>query len=393
MVASDSIRCVDMVRHSSWVWKAFDCRGTVMRMWILTIGTLAIISSGFSLVNGQSAESVLEVKPVSSVVEVPRRIAFGSCAHQDKPQPVLERVVEQTPDLFIYLGDNIYGDSRNMNVLRRKYAKLAAKPEFQSLRKNVAVLSIWDDHDYGENDAGKEYPFYKESRQIFLDFWQVPEDSPRRTHDGIYGVHFFRSRGHTVQIILLDTRSFRSPLKKTRAVKSAGGKFKNDYQPDIDPSKTILGESQWKWLEEQLELPADLRLIASSIQFGHEYNGYESWTNLPLEQERLVETIRKTKASGVVLLSGDVHWGEISRRDFPGIYPLYDVTASGITETWHKIEPNQFRQGDAVPENHFGMIEIDWQAKSPRISLKIINREGKTRSLTEVSLDELQFGK
>ena len=364
-----------------------------MPKWILTVGTLAVLLSGPSMAIGQQVEGNSEVKPISSVTEVPRRIAFGSCAHQDKPQPVLERVVEQQPDLFIYLGDNIYGDSRDMDVLRGKYAKLAAKPEFQTLRKNVAVLSIWDDHDYGENDAGKEYPFYKESRQIFLEFWRVPEDSPRRAHDGIYGVHFFRSEGHTVQVLLLDTRSFRSPLKKNTVLEAVGGKFKNDYQPDSDPSKTILGETQWMWLEEQFRTPADLRVIASSIQFGHEYNGYESWTNLPLEQERLVETIRRTKAAGVVLLSGDVHWGEISRRDFPGLYPLYDVTASGITEDWYKIEPNQYRQGDAVPENHFGMIEVDWQTKSPTISMKIINRDGKAKSVAHVSLADLQFAK
>ena len=331
------------------------------------------------------------VRPVASVVGLPKRIAFGSCAHQNKPQPVLERVVEQSPDLFIYLGDNIYGDSRDMDVLRAKYAKLAAKPEFRSLRKNVAVASIWDDHDYGENDAGREYPFHKESREIFLNFWQVPADSPRRTHDGIYGSHLFQADGRTLQLILLDTRSFRSPLKKNPPTKSLDGKYKNDYQPDLDPTKTILGETQWKWLEEQLRLPADIRIIASSIQFGHEYNGYESWTNLPLEQTKMVELIRRTKASGVLFLSGDVHWAEVSRRNFPDLYPLYDVTASGITEMWYKIEPNEFRVGQAVPENHFGMLDFDWQAKSPTITMKIINHKGETKCSETIELSLLQF--
>ena len=342
-----------------------------------------------------SQDSTLDgtVQPVSSLVGIPKRIAFGSCAHQDKPQPVLERVVEQSPEIFIYLGDNIYGDSRNMHVLQAKYAKLAAKPEFQSLRKKVAVLSIWDDHDYGENDSGSEYPFHKESREIFLDFWRVPADSPRRTHQGIYGSHLFESNGRTLQVVLLDTRSFRSPLKKNPSVKSLDGKYKNDYQPDPDPTKTILGETQWQWLEEQLRLPADVRIIASSIQFGHEYNGYESWTNLPLEQERMLEIIRRTKASGVLFLSGDVHWAEISRRDFPGLYPLYDVTASGITEMWYKIESNNFRVGNAVRENHFGMLEFDWEIPSPHITMKIINHQGKTKCSEKIDLATLQFQK
>lgn len=339
--------------------------------------------------SGQNAEP--EVLPTSAIVDLPKRIAFGSCANENKPQPVLNRVVEQSPDVFLYLGDNIYGDSRNMKVLRAKYAKLAAKSEFQTLRKKVPVLSIWDDHDYGENDAGKNYPFASESREIFLDFWKVPADSPRRTHDGIYGSHVFSSKGHTLQIVLLDTRSFRSPLKRNPLFKAKGTSFKNDYQPDSDPSKTLLGETQWLWLEEQLKVPADIRIIASSIQFGHEYNGYESWTNLPLEQQKLVDTITRTKASGVVMLSGDVHWGELSRRDFSGLYPIYDITASGITETWPKIEPNQFRVADAVPENHFGMIDIDWDAKNPTISFKIINLKGETRLNENVDLASLQF--
>lgn len=339
----------------------------------------------------QLSDNNAKVKPVADTMAVPTRIAFGSCAHQNKPQPVLSRVVEQSPDLFIYLGDNIYGDSRNIEVLRAKYAKLAAKPEFQLLREKVGVLSIWDDHDYGENDAGKEYPLHQESRELFFDFWKVPADSPRRTHEGIYGTHLFQSNGHTLQIILLDTRSFRSPLKRNPFIKSADSKFKNDYQPDLDPTKTILGETQWKWLEEQLRIPADIRVIASSIQFGHEYNGYESWTNLPLDQERMVETIRRTKASGVLFLSGDVHWAEISRRDFPGLYPLYDVTASGITETWPKIEPNQFRVGNAVPENHFGMLEFDWSGAAPQVTLSIINHLGETKCNEKVSILKLQF--
>jgi alkaline phosphatase D len=352
-----------------------------------------LIVCGFSSCLGQDTVLVKAAESVAQVQQLPKRIAFGSCAHQDKPQPVLTRVVEHSPDLFIYLGDNIYGDSRNMDVLKAKYAKLASKPEFQSLRKSVPILSIWDDHDYGENDAGKDYPFHRESRELFLDFWQVPADSPRRTHDGIYGSHVYQSQNRTLQIILLDTRSFRSPLKKNPSIKSTDGSYKNDYQPDRDPTKTILGQTQWDWLETQLKVPADLRIIASSIQFGHEYNGYESWTNLPLEQERMLETIRRTKASGVLFLSGDVHWAEISRREFPDLYPLYDVTASGITEMWYKIEPNSFRVGKAVPENHFGMIEIDWNANSPQITLKIINHQSQTKCVETVDLKTLQFGK
>ena len=75
----------------------------------------------------------------------------------------------------------------------------------------------------------------------------------------------------------------------------------------------------------------------------------------------MAELIRKTKANGVVFVSGDVHWGEISKRSFDDLYPIYDITASGITEDWHNVEPNRYRVKQAFRKNHFGMIEIDWK--------------------------------
>ena len=194
----------------------------------------------------------------------------------------MDTIRSRAPDLFVYLGDNIYGDTRDMKVLKSKYEKLGSKPEFERLRKNIPILSIWDDHDYGENDAGKEYPHKAESKQIFMDFWRVPDNSPRRGHDGIYGSHRFIADDRVLQIILLDTRTFRDPLKRNNRPPAAG--FKNDYQPDSDDSKTLLGAVQWRWLEEQFRQAADVRIVCSSIQFGHEYNGWESWTNLPNEQ-------------------------------------------------------------------------------------------------------------
>ena len=304
--------------------------------------------------------------------------------------PILDKIVEAEPDLFLYLGDNIYGDTRDMDVLRGKYQKLGAKPEFRRLRSSVPILSVWDDHDYGENDAGKEYPFKAESREIFFEFWRVPADSPRRTHEGIYGEHRFELNGRVLQVLLLDTRTFRDPLG---ANPGDDPQYKNDYRPDDDPMKTLLGEAQWQWLEERLRTDADVRIIASSIQFGHEYNGWESWTNLPVEQQRMLDLIRDTQAGGVIFVSGDVHWGEISRRepwDEAG-YPLFDVTASGLTESWPTVEPNRFRVGPIVRDNHFGRIEIDWSADDPTIRLQIVDREGTVRSETTTSVDRLRF--
>ena len=141
-----------------------------------------------------------------------------------------------------------------------------------------------------------------------------------------------------VQVILLDTRTFRDDLLTVRDTVL----YKNDYEPNPSPDSTILGEEQWAWLGKQFEKPAALRIMASSNQFSHEYNGWESWTNMPKEQEKLINLIQKTKANGVMFISGDVHWGEISKMPTKNTSPLYDVTSSGLTETWKTIEENKF---------------------------------------------------
>ncbi len=324
-------------------------------------------------------------KSVDQIEGLIQRICFGSCCHQDKPQPILRDVVARKPDLFIYLGDNIYGDTLDMNVLRAKYEKLGTKPEFQALRAAVPTIATWDDHDYGANDSGKEYRPAAESREIFFDFWREPGDSSRRQHPGIYHAHKFSDGKRTVQVILLDTRTFRDSLARN-SLKS----WKNDYHPDPDPSKTLLGDTQWQWLAEQLRQPADVRIIASSIQFSHQHNGWESWTNLPRELIKMTELINETGAQGVVFISGDVHWGELSKLPVPGNYPLYDVTSSGLTETWPSVEENQNRVGEIVRENNFGMIEFDWSKSEPELHLQLIDINGKTRVSHTVKLSELK---
>lgn len=316
------------------------------------------------------------------------RIAFGSCAHQDKELPLLNVAAGLNPDVFLFLGDNIYGDTRDMDTLRAKYAKLAAKAEFQNLTGQTRVLAVWDDHDYGENDAGRHYPFKAESKEIFLDFWKVPADSDRRQHEGIYGVETLQTEGHLIQFILLDTRTFRDDLILRDSTDTV---FKNDYVPNQNPDSTFLGEAQWEWLEKQLSTEADIRIIATSNQFSHAYNGWESWTNVPHERQRMIDLIRKTKANGVLFLSGDVHWGEISKLEVAGGYPLYDVTSSGITQTWDVIEPNGNRIGEAVPQNNIGLVEIQAAGDSTLLILSLYDAAGKAVVKHKVGLAELSF--
>jgi alkaline phosphatase D len=99
----------------------------------------------------------------------------------------------------------------------------------------------------------------------------------------------------------------------------------------------------------------------------------------------MVDLIRATRAGGVIFISGDVHWGEISKLERDGVYPIFDVTSSGLTETWPRVEPNANRTGEVVRENNFGMIEIDWSRPDPRITLRIYDVTGALRN--EVAID------
>lgn len=335
------------------------------------------------------------VSATCSAQEKPlRRIAFGSCVHQDKPQPIWDAILAAKPDLFILAGDSIYADSPKDNLkipLEAHYAKLGKEPGYQKLLKLCPVLATWDDHDYGLNDAGAELKTKKHSQQAFLDFFGVPKDSPRRRQEGIYHAAVFGPPSQSVQVILLDTRYFRSPLKKK--AKSFPGE--GPYVSDADATKTMLGEAQWQWLEAELNKPAQVRLLVSSIQVVPEDHSWEKWMNFPAEREKLSALLRNTQAAGVVVLSGDRHLAELSMMDAGIGYPLYDLTSSGLNQgnaKWRKLETNRHRVATMQYGNNFGVIDIAWGQDDPNLSLQIRDEAGELSFQHKVPLSVLKPG-
>lgn len=319
------------------------------------------------------------------------KIAFGSCGHQDKDLSIFNTVVMHQPDLFVFLGDNIYGDTRKMTVLKKKYRKLGRNSHFKHLISTTPIIATWDDHDFGENDAGRHYPKKEQSKRIMLRFFNEPRSSERWKHDGIYTSHYLTKDSLTIQFLLLDLRTFRDDLLRFNGSRkdSTGFGYELDYSPYQTADSTLLGSEQWKWLENELTKKADIRIICSSTQFATAYNGYETWANFPHEQERIKSLIRKTKASGVIFISGDVHYGELSKQANPGSYDLYDLTSSGLTEEWKFACPNQFRVGQPVRENHFGMIEIFTDPKDPLIEFQLWDKQNVLRLSEMIKLSHL----
>lgn len=320
-------------------------------------------------------------------------IAFGSCIAEDQPQPILDAVVARQPDLFLFLGDNIYADTDDPAVMRQKYRQQSEQPGIRKLFASTPVMATWDDHDYGRNDAGMEYPMKADAQREFLRFFAIPESAEAWTRRGVYNSRTLGPPGRRVQIIMLDTRYFRSRLRRWDVEDRP---TIGPYQPTDDSTATVLGRQQWRWLEAELREPADLRLIASSIQVVAGEHGYESWSNFPLERERLISLIRDTGATGVVLLSGDRHLAEVSAlpadyADGPG-YPLYDITSSSLNRPSRArgLEPNRYRVGESnyKPEN-FGMIAVDWAQADPEIRLQIRDMKGEVVLETATRLSAL----
>ncbi|MEN1704611.1 MAG: alkaline phosphatase D family protein [Planctomycetota bacterium] len=330
-------------------------------------------------------------------------IVFGSCFRHTREAPIWPAIRAQQPDVFMLIGDNVYADTDDMDEMRAAYDVLGNVPEYQWLKENSTVMATWDDHDYGRNDAGAEYVMKDRAQEVFLDFFEEPANSIRRRTPGIYTSTITGEPGQRVQFILLDTRYFRSDLETGPQNEVRGSGIGGRYVPVEDPALTMLGDQQWRWLEGELRKPAELRIIASSIQFVAEDHRYEKWQNLPLERERMLRLINRTRADGVVFISGDRHRAELSlydpvrastegRRAADPRYPIYDLTSSALNQgpgRWSN-ELNRHRVGNQFFASNFGSIRIDWSADDPVVSLMLHDVEGEVVLRQDVRLSELR---
>jgi alkaline phosphatase D len=347
---------------------------------LFRISLLALLSS-FMAVGIGHAEVLLPDKS-----QLVKRVAFGSCAFQSVEQPIFRQVVASRPDLYLSLGDAIYGDydldlkqvyTVTPETLRREWQVLAANPDWQNLVANVPVMATWDNHDYGHHNAGADFPLKDVSAEIFLDFFGEPARSDRRHRQGIYDAKVFGPTGRRLQIILLDTRSFKSSPVLADRPEGAGGSL-GKYAPNSNETAALLGAAQWQWLAEQLRAPAEIRLIASSGQIVADQKGMDEWGNYPLERERLFQLLGQRAGGELLLLSGNAHFAEVSAMRAGG-ERLLDFTSSGLTHinADYAQAPNRYRVAGPVVEPHFGIVEIEWEPE-PGITLKVINASGNT---------------
>ncbi|NNU15651.1 alkaline phosphatase family protein [Parvularcula sp. ZS-1/3] len=314
------------------------------------------------------------------------RIQFGSCLKQEDPAPILGAMIARRPDLTVFLGDNVYGDVRDMDdplmpELVGAYRTLGARRDFQSLLSVSPVLSTWDDHDYGRNDRGGEFPLKENAEVLFEEFWNLPQDDVRRARQGVYTSETFGPEGQRVQIILLDTRFFRSALTRTDERNAPG---KERYIPSDDPDQTMLGTVQERWLGEVLEEPADLRILVTSIQLIADGHGWEAWATMPEARDRIYRQIAAAGTDNLIVISGDRHLGGFYERELAPGMVLDEMTTSSLNapqSTWRERdgrtshEAGPHRLGLPIYEENFGELTIDWDVREATMSLRDIRGE------------------
>lgn len=312
------------------------------------------------------------------------RIAFGSCSEETNPNQLWDDIVKTKPQLWIWLGDIVYADSKPNGQPKGSYASMYAMqksfPAYQQLLTTCPVIGTWDDHDYGINDGGKFHPKKQESKEALLNFLDIPTNSELRSREGVYNAYTYGEGNRKVKVILLDTRSFRDTLVNST---------EKGVRYEINRIGDVLGEAQWRWLENELtDSDAAIHIIGTSIQFIAEEQGFEKWANFPVARERMIALLSKTKPSNTIMISGDRHIAEISKMKIPGWnYELYDFTSSGLTHTWSTVweEANKYRVGELIIQKNFGLIEIDWKKRKPRLTLTVRGSNQSTYATYQVT--------
>lgn len=276
-------------------------------------------------------------------------------------------------DLHLWLGDNIYADTDDPQVIKDCYEVLSKRPHFDELRRSGLHMFTWDDHDYGDNNVGRHYPLRAESKKIFVDFWGL-HDEIADSQPGIWYANIFDDEAHKLQVIMLDVRYNRD---------------------DPNTHGEMLGDEQMRWFAKQMEQPADLRLIVSGTQvLLPKEAGSETWDEYPEARQRLLNTIRRAGAQHVVFITADQHYAEICRHEGGLGYDLVELQFCGLNQI-EEPEFNPYRVSPVCKSlNSCGYIDIQWETNNfdvPHLEFMVENADtGQVEIAYRVTFQELE---
>ena len=309
-------------------------------------------------------------------------LGFGSCLHQDRSMAILKTIEKKELDLFMFIGDNVYGDQKDgeLDKLIRTY-----KQQYNNLEnflKNVSTDFIWDDHDFGLNDGGSDYRYKDRAKELFLETWKIPSQDPRRLRDGLYFDKMIEKNGLKVHLIFLDNRTFKSEWKLTDEFNKEG---KERYVKDFDPDKTLLGKKQWQWLKDKLNEDSNIKIILSSLQILSLGHGWESWDKLPLERERLFNLIDESNISNLFIFSGDRHRGGFYSFKTDDNNDIYEFTSSSLNLPipFNTEEKGPLRIGSTYRKANFGVVRIF----EDKVVMELTSNKGKVVNSLNVEIN------
>ncbi|MDB5252140.1 MAG: Alkaline phosphatase [Flaviaesturariibacter sp.] len=319
----------------------------------------------------------------------------GSCSYVNEPvydrpgkpyggdSSIFSAMAREKAAFTMWLGDNWYYrevDYFSPSGLWYRAHRDRSQAILQPLLKAMPHYAIWDDHDYGPNDADKSYILKEESRNVFRNYW--PNPSFGENGQGIYTLVSYGD----VDIFLMDDRWFRSS---------------NDLPAEVDgkpnAAKRMWGSQELEWLKNALATSrATFKLIATGNQTLNLMSSAECLQNYPIEFNELQDFLRRQKVDGVIFLTGDRHHSEVIRYDRPGTYPLYDVTNSPFTSgvskvTGTKEEANSARiAGTLVEAQNYSRVTVSGPAKARRLGVEFRGIHGELLGQWSISETELK---
>ncbi|MFM8839292.1 MAG: alkaline phosphatase D family protein, partial [Bacteroidota bacterium] len=301
-------------------------------------------------------------------------IAMGSCSYindpaYDRPSPsyggdyqVFDRIAALQPSAMLWLGDNTYlreGDWESFQGMVNRYQHTRATSSMASLLAICPQYAVWDDHDFGPNDATGSWPLKRESLEAFKLFWANPS----------YGMPEFEGissafRWMDVEVFLLDNRYHRNNqrLKDTCA-------------------RRMLGDAQIEWLVDALKFSrAPFKLVASGSQILNSHAIHETYANYPCERRKLLDRLAEENIRNVIFLTGDRHHSEISKMEHKGVV-FWDITSSPLTSGINSVadkDQNDFRIPESLSlKRGFATLNFSGPAKERLLTTRFHDSEGQ----------------
>jgi alkaline phosphatase D len=343
--------------------------------------------------DGERREGVLRAqrrwKRVADAQDI--AIAIGSCFFLADANPIwgsqnygggyeiFDAIAAKKPDVMVWLGDNLYfqaQDELDPVSMASRYRRQRTLPALQTLLTAASHVAIWDDHDYGPNDADLSYTMKGEALALFRRHWANPSYGLPET-PGIFG----RARFGDVDIFLLDDRYYRSANKLLDG-----------------PDKTMFGAKQLEWLKNALVYSsAAIKLVVNGSQMWNRVNRFEGWNNYFAEQRAFADWLLAQRVEGLIFLSGDRHFTELLKIDRVGGYPLFEFTSSPLTSGTFD-PPGEKDNPDVVPgtymvKRQFGMIRVTGPGNDRTIALESYDQKGELQWRQEFRARDLRFAR